>query len=164
MSKTDSLPPCGLYKTGVALTSDPASIPAGRLVMFHNHSDKDMPFVQLPRENVNNTWDFNPIGPGIGDDDAFIQALRPLKSQGVYVLAKEIVAGATTLPAGTLVQLGYNRDGDPILFTGYWFEGRIAFPARGYRFDNLAVLDNLQTAFLASQPKQEESPEKGVVH
>ena len=164
MSTTQTLPPCGLYKTGMALTSDPASVPAGRLVMFHNHSDKDMPFVQLPRENVNNTWDFNPIGPGIGDDEAFIGSLQPLKPQGVYVLSQDIATGSASLPAGTLVQLGYNRDGDPILFTGYWHEGRIAFPSKGYRFEDPGILDNLQTAFLASQPKEEEPPEKGIVH
>jgi len=164
MSDATTLPPCGIYRTGTALGADPKSVPANRLVMFHNHSDKNMPFVQLPKENTNNTWTFHSIGPGVGEDEDFIAALKPLKPQGVYVLINNILTGENTIPKGTLVQLGYNRNADPILFLGFWRDGTVAFPKKGYKFDDLGILENLQSTILASAPQQEEPPEKSVIH
>lgn len=143
MSK--SLPPCGLYRTGSALKSDPEHIPAGILVYFHNHSDQGIPFLQLPEENVHNVWSFQEFGPGIENDDSFLDSLQPLKEQGFYFLTEALQTPDREYNAYTLVQLGYNRDGDPILFPAQRSETRnaLAFSESGYRFESLGILNAL---------------------
>lgn len=142
--KTENeLPPCGLYRTGREHNDDDVHIHAGALVMFHNHSNRNMPFVQFPEENVNNRWSFSETGPGIENDQAFLDALEPLRDQGVYFLNEHIHTPDGVYPEFTMVQLGYNRDGNPILFpakklphgqNGHYFEDA------GYMFEDLDIL------------------------
>ncbi|TNE46788.1 MAG: hypothetical protein EP343_22210 [Deltaproteobacteria bacterium] len=143
--KKESLPDCGLYRTGRALKSNPEGVPKGVLVMFHNHSNRNIPFVQLPEENTHNVWTFNEYGPGIEDDDAFIDALEPLREQGFYFLREPLEVTDGVLPAQTLVQLGYNRDAEPIFFQASrdTYENALNFPESGYGFTDASVLDVL---------------------
>ena len=137
------LPPCGLYVTGKALAKDPEFLPEGRLVMFHNHSKQNQPFVQIPKNNEHNTWSFQDEGPGLGDDPEFIEALIPRKMQGIYFLRRTLDTGKETIAAQSIVQLGYNLNGDPILFPGYFEDGAIRFPHAGLRFETMQILEEL---------------------
>ena len=144
-AKKLSLPPCGLYRTGRPLKSQPDAIPAGILVMFHNHSNRNIPMLQLPKENTHNVWTFQEEGPGIEDDDAFLKALKPLREQGFYFLREDIQTPDGRLPKGSLVQLGYNRNADPIFFIARRGQdtNSLLFAETGYRFENLSVLEKL---------------------
>ena len=138
-------PPCGIYRTGRALKDDPEAVPAGILLMFHNHSNRGIPMVQLPKENQHNVWEFEQYGPGVEDDDAFLEALQPLREEGFYYLKEPLETPDGSYPAYSLVQLGYNLDGDPILFIGQKSEDENAmlFPETGYRFEELHILEML---------------------
>lgn len=144
MSKK-KLPPCGLYRTGRPLQNHESDIPAGILVMFHNHSNRNIPFLQLPEENVRNVWSFQEHGPGIENDDKFIQALQPLRDQGFYFLREPLQVTDGVLPAYTIIQLGYNPQAEPILFRGSrsQYTNALIFPEIGYGFNSLEVLDIL---------------------
>lgn len=111
------LPDCGLYLTTKPLPGNEDKIPAGRLVSFHNHSDSGLPSVTLPDHNVHNRWHFH--GPpttfrGL----TWADTLQRLPAEGFYTLRKEISFDGGKWPKGTLVQLGYTQEGQPILFIG----------------------------------------------
>lgn len=139
------LPACGLYRTGTALPGHEEEVPGGTLVYFHNHSDKGPPVVLPPNENVLNRWTFHDRG-WLVEDPGFIGALVPLRPQGYYVVSgrhlhlsrEEIIAERT------LVQLGYNRRGDTILFVARFEDNAIRFPERGFRFEAPAVQEHLE--------------------
>ncbi len=157
------LPPCGLYRTGRPLKSNPEEVPANRLVMFHNHSNRGIPFVQLPTHNENNTWYFSEYGPGIEDDDEFIEALEPLREQGFYFLREDLHTHDRILPKYTIVQLGYTMEGDPIIFPGERMPeaNAIQFPLVGYQFSDLSVLEVLRPAY-PMEPLEEEEEDEGA--
>src|ERR1700759_1240549 len=72
------LPPCGLYRTLAAVST----IPAGRLVYFHNHGDPG-PGVYFPEGWTGNRAKFSPRGATLpaGFDT---RALHPLPAEGFY--------------------------------------------------------------------------------
>ncbi len=155
------LPPCGLYRTGRALKNQETDIPAGILVMFHNHSNRNIPMLQLPRENTHNVWSFHEQGPGIEDDDAFLAALQPLLDQGFYHLREELSTPEGSFPKHALVQLGYNMKAEPILFIAQRSKdsNSLFFAETGYRFDKLDILKKLgpdQPMWFTGAPAAEE--------
>lgn len=155
------LPPCGIYRTGRALKGQEQEIPAGILVMFHNHSNRNIPMLQLPKENIHNVWSFHDLGPGIEDDDAFIEALQPLLEQGFYHLREELQTPDGRFPKNALVQLGYNMNADPILFIAQRSqnENSLFFAETGYRFEQLDILKKLgpeQGMWFTGAPAKEE--------
>lgn len=160
------LPPCGLYRTGRALASDPEEVPSGILTMFHNHSNRGIPMLQLPRENQNNKWSFHKYGPGIEEDPEFIEALEPLREQGIYFLREALETPDGVLPEYTLVQLGYNLNGDPILFLAENNDNANAFffPDTGYRFEDLDILGLLRPSYpmlILGEENEEEEEDEG---
>jgi hypothetical protein len=163
-----TLPPCGIYRTGRALSSEPQNIPAGILVLFHNHSNRGIPMLQLPDENHNNVWSFHKYGPGVEDDDAFIEALIPLREQGFYFLGSDLETPDGRVSKYTLVQLGYDREAHPILF---WAEKGISenalfFPELGLRFEELGVLEILRPAhplIVAGQADPDHADQHGAI-
>jgi len=146
---------CGLYRTGQALTAAPDLVPEGTLVFFHNHSEQGVPVVMLPGTNTDNVWSFGSDGHP-AQDDAFLNALIPLLPEGFYVASEDF-----TLPRGrsireqTLVQLGYNRLGTPIVFLPERLSNSLAFPARGFRADGLD-LDTLLWPVSIPEPEPQE--------
>jgi hypothetical protein len=154
------LPPCGLYRTGRALASDPEYLPAGALVMFHNHSNRNIPMVQLPKENTDNVWSFHEEGPGVENDDEFLEALEPLRPQGIYFLKRTLQTPDGTYDPYTLVQLGYNRDGEPILFPALRDpeENAFYFLEEGYGFEDLSILMDLVPEEPLTGVEEETSP------
>ena len=141
-----SLPPCGIYRTGAALNGKEEQVPAGRLVMFHNHSEQGPPLVLLPQSNTANKWTFHTHG-FLVEDDEFVERMIPLMPEGYYILKEHIhVTEQEIIPDRTLVQLGYNGKGEGILFPGRFEGNNIAFPEKGYGFKNDSIFDNLEQA------------------
>ena len=152
-SKKPELPKCGIYRTQVPLTGKEDRVPAGCLVMFHNHSEQGPPLVLLPASNTNNRWTFHERGYLIEDQD-FVDQLHGLPAEGLYVLREHVhISKEEMVPDKSLVQLGYNRDGQPILFVARFEGNTIRFPERGYRFNDEKVFDLLDpVAFRSPKP------------
>jgi hypothetical protein len=143
------LPPCGLYRAGIALSGHETQVPAGLLIYFHNHSEQGPPLVLLPQSNSNNRWTFTDKGYLV-EDPAFVAALVARRPQGFYVVGRHIHIGREEIiPERTLVQLGYNRDADPIVFVGRFEGNSIVFPERGYRFTDDRLFEHLEPAGFA---------------
>lgn len=147
MAKT-TLPPCGLYRTTKALPEHEEEIPAGILVYFHNHSDSGLPVVIAPEHNIMNRWHFHGAGiPFRGM--AWADSLTKMPAEGFYMLKKPFEFDGGSWPRGALVQLGYTRNGDPILFIAQQRanleENDLFFSERGVGInrDQLGMLDQL---------------------
>jgi hypothetical protein len=143
------LPPCGLYRTSKPLPDNEEAVPAGILVYFHNHSDSGLPVVITPDHNIMNRWHFHGAGipfRGLSWADSLVK----MPAEGFYSLRKQLDWDGGSWPKGTLVQLGYTKVGDPILFIGQvratlaendlWFSDK----GVGITRDQLALLEQLQ--------------------
>ena len=165
--KEKQLPPCGLYRTGIVLPAeeDGDEVPAGHLIMFHNHSNRNIPFLQMPKENINNVWSFHEMGPGI-ENDEFIEAMIPLRDQGLYYLNQDLQTSSDDAWYSelTLVQLGYNLKAEPILFMAEPLEEQngFFFHDEGYGFPDLDILKILspQQPFGAAEEDDEDEDEE----
>jgi hypothetical protein len=114
-SPKSMLPNCGLYRTTKPLAGHEEQFPAGLLVYFHNHSDSGLPQVLAPDHNVMNRWHFH--GPGVEFRGlSWTDTLVKMPLEGFYVLKRELAFEGGTWPKASLVQLGYTRNADPILF------------------------------------------------
>lgn len=128
-----SLPPCGLYKTTRPLPGKEQWVRENLLVYFHNHSQQGPPLLLLPASNAQNRWSFHEKGYLIREP-AFVSTLTPLKDEGLYVLREPIYLSRDEfIPEHTLVQLGYTRSADPILFLAKFAENTISFPSSGLK-------------------------------
>lgn len=109
------LPDCGLFRTSKPLPEHEAEVPAGILVYFHNHSDSGLPVVVVPEHNVHNRWHFHGAGipfRGLSWADSLVK----LPAEGFYMLRRALTFEGGEWAKSALVQLGYNRNADPILF------------------------------------------------
>ncbi|MFT7622853.1 MAG: hypothetical protein ACI9WU_002028 [Myxococcota bacterium] len=138
------LPSCGLYRTGRSLAGHEEAVPAGALIYFHNHSDQGPPLVLAATTNTNNKWTFSDRG-WLAEDAGFVRELIPLKREGLYVVSGRHLHlnREQILPEKSLVQVGYNRRGDTILFPAKFEANGIQFPERGFRFESPDVLQQL---------------------
>jgi hypothetical protein len=111
------LPSCGLYRTTKPLAGHEEQFPANLLVYFHNHSDSGLPQVLAPDHNVHNRWHFH--GPGVEFRGlSWVDSLVKVPLEGFYTLRRELTFDGGSWPKGALVQLGYTRNADAILFIG----------------------------------------------
>jgi hypothetical protein len=142
------LPNCGLFRTTKPLPEHEAEIPAGTLVYFHNHSDSGLPVVIVPDHNILNRWHFHGAGipfRGLSWADTLVK----LPAEGFYMLRKALDFEGGSWPKATLVQLGYTKTGDPILFIaqqrGNLEENDLFFSERGVGVtrEQLAILEAL---------------------
>ncbi|WP_230467592.1 hypothetical protein [Lujinxingia vulgaris] len=128
-----SLPPCGLYRTTEALPGKEQWVRENLLVYFHNHSQQGPPLLLLPAANAHNRWSFHEKGYLIREP-AYVSTLTPLKPEGLYVLGERIhISRDEFIPEATLVQLGYTRGADPILFLARFEGSGIQFPSSGLK-------------------------------
>ena len=145
------LPPCGLYRTTEAI----GGVPANRLVYFHNHGNPG-PGVYLPESWSLNRAQFSKKGTTLPEENLAF-TLEPLPVEGLYRTAEGFTSSGEngrTYPEDLLVQLGYNGQGEPILFVPEWGTAGLAFPQMGHKLtpDQLALLIPLKVA----GPKQPE--------
>jgi hypothetical protein len=148
MALKSILPNCGLYRTSKPLPEHETEIPTGVLVYFHNHSDSGLPVVITPDHNILNRWHFH--GSGIPFRGlSWADSLVKLPSEGFYMLRKGLEFEGGSWPKATLVQLGYTKQGEPILFIAQLRasldENDLYFSDRGVGItrDQLAVLEAL---------------------
>jgi hypothetical protein len=127
-----TLPPCGLYRTTISI----GSVPAGRLVYFHNHGAPG-PGIYLPREWRQNRAVFDDRGTTL-TDEATAHSLDPLAPEGLYRVEHEFTCcekRCRSYPVGQLVQLGYDGAAQPLLFVPEWTNTGFTFPERGHLVD-----------------------------
>jgi hypothetical protein len=123
--------PCGLYRT----TIPRKEIEASSLVYFHNHSDQGPPIVLLPEGNQHNRWTFQKDGMLV-EDDKYVASLEALKPEGLYIVTEHFHPDENRVVAkNALVQLGYNRGAEPILFfpTPAKSDNGFTFPSKGMK-------------------------------
>lgn len=137
------LPPCGLYRTRSAV----GSIPAGRLVYFHNHGNPG-PGVYLPSGWRKNRAQWQAQGSTLSDP-ALVSQLEPLPPEGLYRVTEAFhccVKQCRRFEPEMLVQLGYDAEARAILFVPEWVDGMIALPESGTGVDasSFAKLEQLK--------------------
>jgi hypothetical protein len=152
------LPPCGLYRTRAVI----GAIPAGRLVFFHNHGDPG-PGLYLPSGWKRNRVELQPRGQTLEDPD-LLKHLEPLPPEGFYRVIEPFFCcerKCREFETDALVELGYNGDGQPILFVPELVDGMLAIPTNGTSIDHtaLALLKQLRVATSAAPQR-----EGGAVH
>jgi len=138
--------PCGLYRTTLAMPDHEDCVGADLLVMLHDHRPEELPAVCLPAETVENRWLFAEEDHA-ADDALFLEHLEPLPDEGLYVLQDEIPLSDDpdhVLAAGSLVMVGYDRQGNCILYPARYEGLKIEFPDRGYRFDTGEIFASLE--------------------
>ncbi len=134
--------PTGLYRTTSALPGREAQVPAGALIFYQARGEGEPPVALLPGHNVYNRWRFRRRGYAVRDA-GWPRTLEPLLWEGYYLTFGEVEGLGGPLPEGTLVQLGYNRAGEPIIFESKFIENSIQFSERGRRAADLRVLERL---------------------
>jgi hypothetical protein len=162
------LPECGLYRTTKPLAGHEEQFPAGLLVYFHNHSDSGLPQVLSPDHNVLNRWHFH--GPGLEFRGlSWADSLVKVPVEGFYVLRRELAFEGGSWPKGALVQLGYTRNADPILFIGQ-IRGQLAendlwFSDRGVGVprEQMSILEQV-IVFQENNPAQGDDHGPANVH
>ena len=126
------LPPCGLYRTLAPI----GSIPAGRLVYFHNHGDPG-PGLYLPDSWRSNRARFSSQGLTLTDPSE-ARLLEPLAPEGFYAVTSSFYCcpkQCRVFSPDALVQLGYNAAGEPLLFEPEIQNGDFGIPDRGTRIE-----------------------------
>lgn len=151
------LPPCGLYRT----TEPIGNVPAHRLVYFHNHGDPG-PGVYLPEGWTLNRAQFAKKGTTLPDENLAF-TLEALPAEGLYRVLREFTCcekQCRTYAPDLLVQLGYNGQGEPILFVPELSDAGLALPQMGTKLerDRLEHIAPLKVA----RPKPTEQAD--VVH
>ena len=146
-----TLPACGIYRTTQALEGH---VPVGRLVFFHNHGDPG-PGVYLPSSWSLNRARWHETGHTVSPEWA--ATLVQLPSEGLYRVRETFTCCAKqcrTYEPDLLVQLGYNTEGDPLLFLPEWTDSGLAIPEMGVPIDTdrlraLAALKVVESEGLA---------------
>jgi hypothetical protein len=114
------------------------AVAAGLLVRFHNHSDQGEPIVLLPERNENNKWTYSQNGYLIHDDE-YAGTMVALKAEGIYRSREHFHPASDQVVAkDALVQLGYNRHAEPIIFFPRVLEAEnaLAFPTTGTKIND----------------------------
>jgi hypothetical protein len=127
------LPPCGLYRTVGPI----GSIPAGRLVYFHNHGDPG-PGLYLPSGWKQNRMQTQARGTLLPSPDD-VRYLEPLPPEGFYRVTEAFPCCAKlcrTFEPEDLVQLGYDGSGQALLFVPELVDAMLAVPERGSAIDH----------------------------
>lgn len=156
------LPPCGIYRTLEAI----GSVPAGRLVYFHNHGNPGAG-VYLPSSWRGNKARFEARGHLLPDETA-AASLEPLSREGFYRVTSAFHCcdkRCKRFEPDSLVQLGYDGTANAILFTPQWVDGQLALPDRGTRIDadRLGDLAPLSVP-IADTPVHDEGADEMLLH
>ena len=146
LSKT---PPSGLYQTGRGLEG---VVNERMLIRLNAEGEYSL---SLPIERHEHRWLFDEVVVPISNAE-FLYALRPLLAEGFYILKKTVHVNAeVVIPRRSLIRLGYDRRGNPLIYVGIFKRDGIAFPESGYKFSTqiLTVLE--EVGFRAPSPSAE---------
>ncbi|MCB9595524.1 MAG: hypothetical protein H6719_22580 [Sandaracinaceae bacterium] len=158
----EALPPCGVYLT----TAPIGSVPAGRLVYFHNHGEPG-PGIYLPSQWRGNRARFEARGHLLPTPE-HVAHLERLPREGFYRVRETFYCcdqRCRRFDPESLVQLGYDASAQAILFTPQWIDGQLALPERGTRIerDRVASMVALQVP-VADTPVHEDGAEEVLLH
>jgi hypothetical protein len=126
----------GLYRTTQAHPYAADKVPANALVFVGDAGEGEQ-FVVRPGRNVHNRWYWGePTTPMA--DVLWERTLKRLPAEGFYTLPEDLKVGDNGLwRQNAIVQLGYNPQGEGILFVGERHEGSeqnaLVFSDRGIR-------------------------------
>ena len=140
------LPDPGLYRTTEPYPGQEAAFPAGVLVYVGQPSNGGVKFVVRPGQNRNNRWFWGePTTPL--RSPTWARTLKALRSEGFYTLPQDLdFEGGGRWLKNAVVQLGYNGEGQGIIFVGEQREGdtqnALYFSDRGMMVDD-GLLDRL---------------------
>jgi hypothetical protein len=140
------LPDPGLYRTTQSMPGNEEQIPANVLVFVGQAENGGTMFVVRPGANRRNRWFWGePTTPL--RSPTWAKTLKALPAEGFYTLPQtlELEGGGRWLQ-GAIVQLGYNAEGQGILFVAEWKEdgtdNALHFSDRGVVIDD-RMLDRL---------------------
>jgi hypothetical protein len=111
-------------------------VPAGRLVFFHNHGEPG-PGVYLPESWSLNRAQWHETGHTI-PSEAWAATLVALPAEGFYRVVAPFACcekRCREYEPDLLVQLGYDGEGEPLLFVPEWTDGGLAIPEMGVAID-----------------------------
>ncbi len=110
------LPDPGLYRTTQPYPGHEDAFPAGVLVYLGQPQNGGVKFVVRPGQNRNNRWFWgDPTTPL--RSPTWAKTLKALPSEGFYTLPETIeLEGGGRWVKNAIVQLGYNENGQGILF------------------------------------------------
>jgi hypothetical protein len=153
-------PPCGLYRTTAPLES----IPAGRLVYFHNHGEPG-PGIYLPQSWSGNRARWHEKGFTVPGPE-WSQTLQPLAPEGLYRVTERFHCcekKCRAFEANQLVQLGYNGEAEALLFVPEWAAGALGLPERGNKIEQ-ATVGKMQLLVVAEGQHASPAPAGGLLH
>jgi hypothetical protein len=153
------LPPCGLYRT----TKPIGEVEAGRLVYFHNHGNPGAG-LYFPEKWTHNRAHFSPNGMTL-PSPADAKALKALPAEGYYRVSGAFFCcekKCTRFEPDVLVQLGYNGNGQALLFLPELGNGVISVPDRGTLIDD-AALPKLVQLKLGERKSEDLSLPRGIM-
>lgn len=112
------LPDPGLYRTTEPYPDHENEFPAGVLVYVGQPANGGVKFVVRPGQNRNNRWFWGePTTPL--RSVTWARTLKPLPSEGFYTLPETVeLSGGGRWLKNAIVQLGYNEQGQGIIFVG----------------------------------------------
>lgn len=110
------LPDPGLYRTTQPYPGHEDAFPAGVLVYLGQPQNGGVKFVVRPGQNRNNRWFWgDPTTPL--RSPTWAKTLKALPSEGFYTLPETIeLEGGGRWVKNAIVQLGYNENGQGIIF------------------------------------------------
>lgn len=157
------LPPCGIYATRAPI----GSVPAGRLVYFHNHGEPG-PGLYLPSSWKGNRARFESRGHLLPAPES-ARDLEPLPAEGFYRVAEAFYccdSRCRRFDADLMVQLGYDGGARAILFVPELVDGSLALPETGTRVDRdrLAHLTRLRVAVSDTPLHEGEGTDETLLH
>jgi hypothetical protein len=146
------LPPCGLYRTIGPI----GNIPKGRLVYFHNHGDPG-PGLYLPTGWKRNRVEISNRGSTL-TDKSLVRYLEPLPPEGLYRVTEAFHCcerKCTQFEPEALLELGYNGEGQAIVFVPELIDGELTIPASGTAIDHsrLVSLKQLKVSLVTKGDK-----------
>ena len=147
------LPPCGLYRT----TGPIGTIPAGRLVYFHNHGNPG-PGLYLPAGWKQNRMQVGEKGTLLPNPDD-VRYLEPLPPEGLYRVVEAFHCcekRCREYQPEDLVQLGYDGSGQALLFVPELIDGMFAIPDRGRIVDH-HTLDKIRRLRIAQSQRSDDA-------
>jgi hypothetical protein len=140
------LPDPGLYRTTQPLPGHEDAFPANVLVYVGQPANGGVKFVVRPADNRKNRWFWrDPTTPL--RSPSWAKTLKQLPSEGFYTLPQALdFEGGGRWLKNAIVQLGYNENGQGILFVGEWADDAednvLRFSDRGLLIDD-ALLGRL---------------------
>lgn len=156
----------GIYKTSEYLPGHEAQIGPDQLVLIRTDGEFAPASVLLPVNNVHNQWRFQMPGIKIPATSlSWGESLKKLRHEGFYRLTREFSFGEKgKWIENAIVQLGYSRKGEPILFIAQrrspLTNNELWFSDRGVKIEEKDVEELLVPLAWYQEPeKKKDEPE-----